>query len=417
MQATSSGSRPRPRPPTAERVAAGPGRPAILVVLHPVRLRQELRDADRHRPRTRRDGSRVLEAIELIRPALQSDGGDIVFNGLDDDGVVHVTLVGACGTCPVSMMTLKAGVERIIMDRVPGVTEVVADSESTTNPSPDPTRSVVTRSASRRWSTRSSGDRVALARLLSLVEPGGRRRVRRRRATGAPRPTARGPSGSPARRARGSRRSPTRSCVTSAHDGARVGVLAVDPTQSVQRRRDPRRPRAHAGPRHRPGVFIRSMATRGHLGGLALADAAGGPRARRRRLRRGSSSRRSASARSRSRSPAPPTRRVVVVNPGWGDGVQAAKAGLLEIADVFVVNKADRAGVDATVRDLQAMLELAGARAGARRSLETVATDDRASTSSSTRSAAIGARSRRRATSSARREQRIADEIRAFVLD
>jgi Fe-S cluster biogenesis protein NfuA len=60
-------------------------------------------------------------------PALQSDGGDIVFNGIDEDGVVHVSLVGACGTCPVSTMTLKAGVERIIMDRVPGVTEVVAD--------------------------------------------------------------------------------------------------------------------------------------------------------------------------------------------------------------------------------------------------------------------------------------------------
>ncbi len=69
----------------------------------------------------------VLEAIEAIRPALQSDGGDIVYVGLDEDGVVHVSLVGACGTCPVSMMTLKAGVERIIMDRVPGVTEVVAD--------------------------------------------------------------------------------------------------------------------------------------------------------------------------------------------------------------------------------------------------------------------------------------------------
>ena len=71
----------------------------------------------------------VLEAIDLIRPALQSDGGDIVFNALDEDGVVHVSLVGACGTCPVSMMTLKAGVERIIMDRVPGVVEVVADDE------------------------------------------------------------------------------------------------------------------------------------------------------------------------------------------------------------------------------------------------------------------------------------------------
>ena len=69
----------------------------------------------------------ILEAIELIRPALQSDGGDIVYLGLDPDGVVHVSMVGACGSCPVSMMTLKAGVERIIMDRVPGVTEVVAD--------------------------------------------------------------------------------------------------------------------------------------------------------------------------------------------------------------------------------------------------------------------------------------------------
>lgn len=71
----------------------------------------------------------VLEAIELIRPALQADGGDIVFRNVDDDGVVHVSLVGACGTCPVSTMTLKAGVERIIMDRVPGVTEVVADED------------------------------------------------------------------------------------------------------------------------------------------------------------------------------------------------------------------------------------------------------------------------------------------------
>jgi Fe-S cluster biogenesis protein NfuA len=71
--------------------------------------------------------AQVLEAIEAIRPALQSDGGDIVFNEIDADMVVHVTLVGACGTCPVSTQTLKAGVERIIMDRAPGITEVVAD--------------------------------------------------------------------------------------------------------------------------------------------------------------------------------------------------------------------------------------------------------------------------------------------------
>jgi len=69
----------------------------------------------------------VLEAIDAIRPALQADGGDIELLGIGADGVVRVNLVGACGTCPVSTMTLKAGVERIIMDRVPGITEVVAD--------------------------------------------------------------------------------------------------------------------------------------------------------------------------------------------------------------------------------------------------------------------------------------------------
>lgn len=71
--------------------------------------------------------SEVAEAIEAIRPALQADGGDIVLRHVDDEGVVHVSLVGACGTCPVSTMTLKAGVERIIKDRVPGVTAVEAD--------------------------------------------------------------------------------------------------------------------------------------------------------------------------------------------------------------------------------------------------------------------------------------------------
>ena len=70
----------------------------------------------------------VLEAIDAIRPALQADGGDIVFKQIDGDGVVHVELVGACGTCPVSTMTLKAGVERIIKDRVPGVTAVEDDT-------------------------------------------------------------------------------------------------------------------------------------------------------------------------------------------------------------------------------------------------------------------------------------------------
>jgi Fe-S cluster biogenesis protein NfuA len=69
----------------------------------------------------------VEETIEAIRPALQADGGDIFLREVDEDsGVITVTLVGACGTCPASTDTLKAGIERIMMDRVDGVTEVVA---------------------------------------------------------------------------------------------------------------------------------------------------------------------------------------------------------------------------------------------------------------------------------------------------
>jgi LAO/AO transport system kinase len=68
---------------------------------------------------------------------------------------------------------------------------------------------------------------------------------------------------------------------------------------------------------------------------------------------------------------------VVVVNPRWGDGVQANKAGLLEIADVLVVNKADREGARDTVHDLELMLELAGERDWRPPIIETVATDGR----------------------------------------
>ena len=68
----------------------------------------------------------VEETLEAIRPALQADGGDIELKGVDEaTGVVTVTLVGACGTCPASTQTLKDGVERIMRDRVDGVTEVV----------------------------------------------------------------------------------------------------------------------------------------------------------------------------------------------------------------------------------------------------------------------------------------------------
>ncbi len=69
----------------------------------------------------------LQEAIDAIRPALQSDGGDMRVINLDEgDGVVDIELLGACGGCPMSTMTLKAGIERILMDRVPGLTEVRA---------------------------------------------------------------------------------------------------------------------------------------------------------------------------------------------------------------------------------------------------------------------------------------------------
>ena len=70
---------------------------------------------------------RVLETIDVIRPALQADGGDIVLKEVDEEaGRVTVELVGACGTCPISTTTMKAGIERILRDRVEGVNEVVA---------------------------------------------------------------------------------------------------------------------------------------------------------------------------------------------------------------------------------------------------------------------------------------------------
>mgnify|MGYP003340468157 CR=1 FL=1 len=68
--------------------------------------------------------AKVEETIEVIRPALQADGGDIVLRDVNETtGVVSVTLTGACGTCPTSTQTLKAGIERIMRDRIDGVTE------------------------------------------------------------------------------------------------------------------------------------------------------------------------------------------------------------------------------------------------------------------------------------------------------
>jgi Fe-S cluster biogenesis protein NfuA len=67
----------------------------------------------------------VKEALELIRPAIQMDGGDIRLTGVEG-GTVTVQLFGTCETCPISPVTLKAGVERLLKDRVQGITEVIA---------------------------------------------------------------------------------------------------------------------------------------------------------------------------------------------------------------------------------------------------------------------------------------------------
>ncbi|MBA3628686.1 MAG: methylmalonyl Co-A mutase-associated GTPase MeaB [Actinobacteria bacterium] len=140
----------------------------------------------------------------------------------------------------------------------------------------------------------------------------------------------------------------------------RVGVLAIDPSSPFSGGAllgDRVRMQAHATD---PGVFIRSMATRGHLGGLSLAtfeamhvlEAAGFDVTLVETVGVGQAEVEIADACDTT---------VVVVNPGWGDAIQTAKAGLMEIADVFVVNKADRPGVRETTQELTRMLELAEA--------------------------------------------------------
>lgn len=71
------------------------------------------------------DKEKVAEVLEAIRPGLQADGGDIDLIEVTDDGVVKVQLQGACKGCPMSQITLSQGVERVLKDRVEGVTSVV----------------------------------------------------------------------------------------------------------------------------------------------------------------------------------------------------------------------------------------------------------------------------------------------------
>ena len=71
------------------------------------------------------DKDAVRMALELIRPALQADGGDVQLVSVSDDGVVEVELQGACKGCPMSQLTLANSVERVLKERVPEVTSVV----------------------------------------------------------------------------------------------------------------------------------------------------------------------------------------------------------------------------------------------------------------------------------------------------
>jgi len=146
--------------------------------------------------------------------------------------------------------------------------------------------------------------------------------------------------------------------------GQRVGVLAVDPSSPFSGGAllgDRVRMQAHALD---PGVYIRSMATRGHLGGLAVAasqalrvlDAAGFDVVLLETVGVGQSEVEVAAL-------ADVT--LVLLAPGMGDGVQAAKAGILEIGDIFVVNKSDRDGAQALIRELRGMVVLGDREPGA----------------------------------------------------
>ena len=217
------------------------------------------------------------------------------------------------------------------------------------------------------------GQRLALARLMSLVERGGDEA----RLLGAETYShvggayTVGMTGAP-----GSGKSSLTAALASVvrAEEERLAILAIDPSS-------PFTGGAILGDRVRmqdhvmdDGIYIRSMATRGHLGGLSLAtpqairvlDALDWPWVLVETVGVGQVEVDIAGAADTT---------IVVVNPGWGDAVQANKAGLMEVADIFVINKADRKGADDTRRDIQQMLELSSLGEWEPPILMTVATD------------------------------------------
>lgn len=200
------------------------------------------------------------------------------------------------------------------------------------------------------------GKRLALARLMSLVERGGdeARVLGAHTYAEAGAAYTVGMTGAP-----GSGKSSLAAELASVvrSEQQRLAILAVDPSS-------PYTGGAILGDRVRmqdhvtdDGIYIRSMATRGHLGGLSLAtpqairvlDALSWPWILVETVGVGQVEVEIAGAADTT---------IVVVNPGWGDSVQANKAGLMEVADIFVINKSDRKGADDTRRDIQQMLEL-----------------------------------------------------------
>ena len=207
-----------------------------------------------------------------------------------------------------------------------------------------------------------AGDPRALARLISLVENGSPelRPVMKALARFTGQARVAGLTGAP-----GVGKSTVTGALVAAYRerGLRVGVLAVDPTSPFTGGAllgDRVRMQEHATDR---GVFIRSMATRGHLGGLSwttpqalrVLDAAGFDVILVETVGVGQAEVEIASLADST---------LVVVAPGMGDAIQAAKAGILEIGDLFVVNKSDKPGAQEAVRDLRTMIAMAQRGAG-----------------------------------------------------